>query len=173
MPLNLRRAIAALFVFAIPTCAAADPPGYGAFAIAIANGSIVRSAPHEVVLVGTIVGPLFMETSDGPVDAGRVACTASMRIDQAADKQTGSGVCAFTAPDNVTAWGEWRCTGAELMSCRGTIKFTGGTGRLAGFSSESPMTWRPSAHDLKKQLDGTVLQNTTGVLVWRDFLFAK
>jgi hypothetical protein len=173
MPLNLCRAIAALFVLAVPTCAAADPPGHGAFAIAVANGSIVRAAQKEIMIVGTIVGPLFMETSDGPVDAGRVACAASVRINQVTESQTGSGACAFTAPDGAVAWGEWQCTGSELLSCRGAIKLTGGTGRLAGLSGESPMTWRPSAHDLKKQFDGTVLQNSTGVLIWRDFLFVK
>lgn len=35
------------------------------------------------------------------------------------------------------------------------------------------MIRRPNAHDLQKQLDGTTLQNTTGVLIWRDFRLAK
>jgi hypothetical protein len=34
---------------------------------------------------------------------------------------------------------------------------------------EATMLWRPSAHEFKKQLDGSVLDNATGILVWRDF----
>jgi len=53
--------------------------------------------------------------------------------------------------------------------CRGTFKLTGGTARLAGATGEGAMAWRPSAADFKKQLDGTVLENATGLLSWRDF----
>jgi len=47
-------------------------------------------------------------------------------------------------------------------------------GIFAIVTGEGSMVWRPSAHDFKKQVDGTTLQNSTGVLIWRDFkLVAK
>ena len=33
--------------------------------------------------------------------------------------------------------------------------------------------WRPTTSELQKQLEGTVLQNATGILIWRDFTIAK
>jgi hypothetical protein len=35
------------------------------------------------------------------------------------------------------------------------------------------MVWRPTAHEFAKQLDGTTLQNTSGIVVWHDFKIAK
>ena len=99
----------------------------------------------------------------------RAACAASTRIDQASRKQAATGACTFTAVDGATAWGDWTCEGYELVGCRGTFKLAGGTARLEGATGEGAMLWRPSAHELKKQLDGSVLDNATGILVWRDF----
>ncbi len=99
-------------------------------------------------------------------------CGASLRFDMDTKHHVGSGACSFSAQDGATAWGEWKCTGYDLVGCRGTLRLTGGTGRLANVGGEGSMVWRPSAHDFKKQLDGTVLQNSTGLLIWRDFRLA-
>lgn len=134
-----------------------------------ANGSIVRAAEKQVVLVGTLAGPFFVETEEGPIHSGRVACAASAKIDQAGHKVSGNGACTFTATDGATAWGEWDCQGYELLGCRGTFKLAGGTARLEGATGEGTMIRRPSAAEFKKQLDGMMLENATGLLSWRDF----
>ena len=122
-----------------------------------------------LVVAGTLAGPFFIETDEGPVPSGRVTCAASVRIDQATARQTGNGACTFTAQDGATAWGEWECAGYELVGCRGMFKLNGGTARLAGATGEGTMIWRPAAHELKKQLDGSALDNATGILLWREF----
>jgi hypothetical protein len=60
-----------------------------------------------------------------------------------------------------------------LASRRGKLKLNGGAGRLAGASGESSMVWCPSAHELSKQLDGTVLQNMSDIVILRDFKLGK
>lgn len=150
-----------------------EPQVFNAFAIAVANGTIVKAAEKELMVVGTIVGPLFVETDEGPVDSGKVVCAASVRVHQETYKTSGSGACTFTAQDGATSWGDWTCAGYQLVGCRGTLKLNGGTGRLAGVAGEGTMIWRPSAHDLQKQLDGTTVQNTTGIVLWRDFKIAR
>lgn len=162
-------ALLATLVAAAPAVAQDELQGFNAFAVVAANGSIVRAAEKQVMLVGTLAGPFFVETDEGPIHAGRVACAASVKIDQASRRQAGSGACTFTATDGATAWGEWDCQGYELLGCRGAFKLTGGTARLEGATGEGTMIWRPSAAELKKQLDGTVLENATGLLSWRDF----
>ena len=171
---TIRRALAASFCAVFLSCAAPafaqdEVQTFNAFALAAANGTIVRAAEKQLVVAGTLAGPFFVETEEGPIPSGRVACAASMRIDQATARQTGSGACAFTAQDGATAWGEWECAGYELVGCRGTFKLNGGTARLAGATGEGTMIWRPTAHELKKQLDGSTLDNATGILLWRDF----
>lgn len=173
-------AIRALFLSALlgPVLATAvqaqdEPQVFNAFAIAVANGTIVKAAEKELMVVGTIAGPLFVETDEGPVDSGKVVCAASVRVHQETYKTSGSGACTFTAQDGATSWGDWQCEGYQLVGCRGTLKLNGGTGRLAGVTGEGTMIWRPSAHDLKKQVDGTLAQNTTGIVLWRDFRIAR
>jgi hypothetical protein len=112
---------------------------------------------------------MFIETDEGPQQAGRVGCALSAKIDQASRKTSATGACNFTAHDGATAWGEWDCAGYELVGCRGTFRLTGGTGRFAGASGESTFIWRPTAIELKKQLDGMALDNASGIVLWREF----
>jgi hypothetical protein len=158
-------------------CAAAAGPAFAqdnvqtfnAFAVVTANGTIVRAGEKQLYVSATMTGPMFIETDEGPQQAGSVGCALSSKIDQASRKTSASGACTFTAGDGATAWGEWDCAGYELVGCRGSFKLTGGTGRFAGASGESTLLWRPTAHELQKQLDGSMLDNATGIVLWRDF----
>jgi hypothetical protein len=142
---------------------------FNAFATISANGTIVRAAENQAMIVGTLAGPFFVETDEGPQQSGRVSCAVSARTDRASLRLTATGACTFTAFDDATAWGEWECAGYQLVGCRGTFKLTGGTARLAGVTGESTLLWRPTAHELRRQLDGTTLDDASGILLWRDF----
>lgn len=146
---------------------------FNAFSVAVANGTIVRSAEKQLMLAGTLAGPMFVETDEGPVAAGKVTCAASVHLDLTNAHQDGSGACTFVGETGDTAWGDWQCAGYELVGCRGTFKLHGGTGRMAGASGEGTMIWRPSARELKSQLDGTALLNVNGIVIWRDFKISK
>ncbi len=167
-------ALGALLSIAASTAHAQDEPlTFNAFAVVKADGSILKSAEKQATIVAALTGALFVETDEGPVGAGRVACSGMIRVDLETSRQTGSGACTSTAEDGATTFGEWQCSGFALLGCRGAYKLTGGTGRMAGYTGQATLIWRPSAHDFQKQLDGTVLQNATGILSWRDFKIAK
>ena len=169
MSINRTLLALAAIAWASPSLAQDEQQAFNAFAVVSANGSIVRAAEKQVMVVATLSGLFFIESVEGPIHAGRATCAASSRVDQASRKVAANGACTFTATDGAAAWGDWSCEGYELLGCRGTFKLTGGTGRLDGASGESTLLWRPSAHEFKKQLDGSVLDNATGILVWRDF----
>lgn len=172
MTITFSRAFACaalLLAVAVPVAAQDDVQTFNAFAVVTANGTIVRSAEKQLMAIATLGGPFFVETDEGPQQGGRVSCAISARIDQGTRKTSASGACTFTAHDGATAWGDWDCAGYELVGCRGAFKLTGGTGRFVGASGESAFVWRPTTHELKKQLDGTVLDNVTGIVLWRDF----
>ncbi len=163
----------AAFATAVPAFAQGEVQTFNAFATVVANGTIVRAAEKQAMVVGTLAGPFFIETDEGPQQAGRVSCAVSARADQASLRLTATGACSFIAHDGATAWGEWECAGYQLVGCRGTFKLTGGTARLAGATGESTLIWRPTAHELRKQLDDTTLDDATGIVLWRDFKLSQ
>lgn len=170
----IRRTLAIVIILGgSPALAQDDAQVFNAFAVVTANGTIVRAAEKQVMVVGTVRGPMFIETDEGPVPGGNMVCSASLRIDQKNHHQTGSGACTFTADDGAAAWGEWECAGYALVGCRGKLTLNGGAGRFQGVSGGGAMTWRPNAHELEPQLDGTTLQNTAGIVIWRGFKIVK
>lgn len=165
------RALAGALVLlaAAPAIAQDETQTFNAFAVVLANGTVVRAGDKQLVVAGGLAGPMFIETDEGPQQAGRVGCALSSKIDQASRKTSATGACSFTAHDGATAWGEWDCAGYELVGCRGTFRLTGGTGRFEGASGESTLIWRPTAFELKKQLDGMAVDNASGIVLWREF----
>src|SRR5690349_1693938 len=112
----LRRALTLLSALLLPAGGALaqdEPQVFNAFAVAVASGTILKAGDKQLMVIGTLKGPMFVETDEGPVDAGSVVCGAAVKIDQAGGRQVGSGVCSFVAEDGATAWGEWECAGYE------------------------------------------------------------
>ena len=126
----LRRALALLSTLLLPAAGALaqdEPQAFNAFALAVASGTILKAGDKQLMVIGTLKGPMFVETDEGPVDAGAVVCGASIRFDMGTAHHIGSGACTFSAQDGATAWGDWKCTGYELIGCRGTLRLTGGS----------------------------------------------
>jgi hypothetical protein len=150
-----------------------EPQHFNAFAVVAANGSVTRTGEKQAIVVALLSGSFFVETGEGPIHTGSISCPGLIKIDLGTTRQTASGACTVSTTDGATAWGEWECAGYSLVGCRGTYKVTGGTERFSGAIGESTLIWRPSAHELKKQLDGSVLQNTSGLIVFHDFKLSK
>lgn len=142
---------------------------FNGFAVVQGSGAAARTGEKSAMMVARFEGPFFVESDDGPIQAGRVACLGSAKADLDSTRLTASGSCTFNAADGATAWGEWECSGLNLVGCRGTFKLAGGTGRFAGVSGESKLIWRPTASEFKRLLQGAATTQTSGVISWRDF----
>lgn len=162
-----------LSVGGTPARAQDEPQTFNAFAVVGGNGGMVKSGDKQSVMVALLSGAFFVETGEGPVHAGQIACPGMVRIDLETKQQTANGACTFTAIDGATSYGEWDCTGYNLVGCRGTFKLTGGTGRLAGITGGAILIWRPSSSEFKTQPDGSTVQNATGILVFQEFKISK
>lgn len=171
--ITLRRAFAwaclAFLAASGPAFAQEDAVTFNGFAVVQGNGSAARTGEKSAMMVVRLEGPFFIESDDGPVQGGRVVCLGSAKVDLATTSQSASGACTFNASDGATAWGEWECTGLNLVGCRGLFKLTGGTARFAGMTGEAKLIWRPTYSELKNLLDGATAAQTTGILSWRDF----
>ena len=73
------RLLVALLLPATAAVAQEEPQLFNAFAIVVASGTIVKAGEKQVMVIGTLKGPMFVETDEGPVDAGSVVCGASIR----------------------------------------------------------------------------------------------
>lgn len=163
----------AVLLFASSAAAQDEPQVFNAFAVATAQGTLTPAGNKQALLVASVKGPMFVETDEGPVAAGTVSCSASLRVDRETKHQSGQGACTFTAPDGATALGEWQCEGYELVGCRGKLALSGGSGRLQGVAGEGAMIWRPSARDLDQKSNGSAEITASGLLIWRDFKLIK
>ena len=128
----------------------------------------VPSGPGEVTIVGSLDGPVFVDSGQGPMPAGTVVCPGTLTVMTADGSQSGEGVCAFKANDGAEAYGRWSCTGYHLIGCKGDFTFTGGSDRLAGIAGGSELLIRSEIVTAMKSRDGSSAESVLGIMVWRD-----
>ena len=83
-----------------------EPQIINAFSVWQGQGHVVQSGPQKVAVVGAFGGPVYVETNEGPVEAGTIVCPAVIEIDLESAAQKGIGGCTFTADDGAQAYGE-------------------------------------------------------------------
>jgi hypothetical protein len=167
-------ALTAAILFIASAASAQDEiQTFNAFAVSQASGKVVIEGGNKASIEATLAGPFFVETDEGPVHSGKIACTGTTQIELESRKQNAKGSCTLTAEDGATSTGQWECTGYVLVGCRGIYTTTAGTGRLAGMAGEATMIWRPTPHELRAQIAAGAVQNVTGLLIFRDFKISK
>jgi hypothetical protein len=170
--MKLRIGLISLAALAIATTARADDPvTINAFAMWQGQGQIIEIGTSRVAVIGAFGGPLFIETTEGPAEAGTITCPLLMQIETTSGKQAGTGSCVFTAHDGARAFGDWECAGVHLVGCRGTFRLTGGTGRLEGVTGASTILFRGRPERLRAQV-GMIGADSIGIAVWRDLKIA-
>ncbi len=165
-------AIAAVVVTMALPASADEEQTINAFAVWHGRGHVVQTAENKAVIAGAFGGVLFVETSEGPVDTGNIACPGLINVDLETGQQRGVGACTFTAYDGARAFGEWECTGVALVGCRGRFKLTGGTGRLAGAGGSGNVLFRARFHEFAKHPGELISDSAVGIAVWRDLKIA-
>ena len=139
-----------------------------AFSVWEGQGHVVQTGPQKAAVVGAFGGAVYVETSEGPVEAGTIACPAIIEIDLETGAQKGIGGCTFTADDGAQAYGEWECAGIALVGCRGVFKLTGGIDRLAGVTGSGTILVRGRLHEFARSPGDLIAQRSIGIAVWRD-----
>jgi len=160
-------AAAALLAWASPALAQ-DKPGIDAFAVWQGQGAMVKTGEQSATLVGVLEGPMFIETSEGPVNAGTIVCPATVEVRLDDRTQKGTGLCTFFAEDGAEVYGNWICTGLHMVGCRGTMTITGGSGRLKGVAGTGPILIRSNFARLAPgKLTGAIGEAGGGIMVLR------
>jgi hypothetical protein len=155
----------ALAVLPIGTAAAAKE-AISAFAAWRGEGEVVHTAPDEMTFVGTLDGIVYVNTDEGPVEAGQLLCPAVVRINGLSGKQAGSANCTMIASDGARLFSELSCTGVHLVGCSGQMTLAGGTGRFEGVSGGGEFTLRSSFNYAEPKTEASAEESAHGILFW-------
>jgi hypothetical protein len=132
------------------------------------QGQVVQTSPGEATFVGFLSGPFYINTEQGPVDAGSMVCPAVVRINLKDRTQSGSGDCTLTGERGLKVFMVLNCKGVHLVGCTGDAKFTGGTGKFAGISGGGHFVIRSRMDDIISQADFTAKETANGIIFWRE-----
>ncbi len=158
----------ALLIAAAGPCnsaAAGDEGTVKAFAAWTARGATFQTGVHEATFVGSLAGPIFVETDKGMVNSGRLSCPAIVDIGLDDGKERGEGRCTITARDGAQIYAEITCTGVFMIGCHGDLKLTGGTERFAGITGTGKAMIRSDLQRFVPVSEGAAAQDGTGSLI--------
>lgn len=164
----LTAALVAASLLLSPAVQAEEAVGVDAFATWELEGTVVKSGPAEATLVGSLSGPVFIDSGKGPTYAGEVVCPGTLTIQLTDGSQTGEGVCAFRAKDGAEAYGKWRCAGFHMVGCKGDFAMTGGSDRLEGVTGKSELLIRGELLEAAKAAGSAATQRAVGIILWHD-----
>lgn len=165
--------LAALAFFALGSSAwAGEKQTVDAFSVWQGDGKLYKTGAESATFVGAISGLLFVETAEGPADAGRILCPATMDLSLKDGRQSGSGKCTIIARDGARAYADWTCRGVHMVGCVGQFTLTGGTERFSGVVGGGPMTVRSSIYSVALKISSDVAaQEAAGIMIWRGFTY--
>ncbi len=146
--------------------AAEDEAPIKAFSAWNARGQIFETGTDRVTFVGSFSGIVYVENSQGPVDAGIMVCPAVLDVNIEDGKERADGRCTVTAKDGARVYADFTCHGVRMVGCSGDFTFTGGTDRFKGITGGGPITIRSSVEDVKPGSGGAVDGVAAGIIVW-------
>ena len=163
-------AAAALVIglYRAPDASAVEEQTIRAFSPFEAEGQVLTTGPNDATYIGLLSGPLYIDTDQGPVDAGSMTCPVVLHIKLKDRTERGSGQCVITGPAGNRAYLDLSCTGVPLVGCSGASTLTGGTGRFANATGGGIFVLRSSLHEFEAKADSTVAVKTSGIIFWRD-----
>ena len=151
--------------------AAAEEQHLRAFSPWQGQGQFLQTGPNEATFIGMLSGRLYIDTDEGPVDAGTMLCPVVVHIDLKNRTQKGTGECTITGPQGNRVYMELACTGVPLVGCAGDSKITGGTGPFAHVAGGGHFVLRSSLHELATHGDATVKDTASGITFWRELSY--
>jgi hypothetical protein len=153
--------------------AAEEQQSVDAFAAWQGRGQVYQTGPEAATFVGAFSGRLYLESGQGPLDAGYLTCPGMVEISLRDGSQDAQGRCTITAEDGARVFAEWRCSGRHLTGCDGEFTLTGGSGRLEGIKGGGPMVVRSGLSEIVVGLPGNMVQEAAGgVVIWRGLRYS-
>jgi hypothetical protein len=151
---------------------AGEPQTVKAFSVVEVAADALPTGTDSMRVLGTLKGPVFIDSGHGPVDAGNMTCIANMETDKSSGRLSGEGSCVLTAKDGANLFAEWACEGVRFVGCRGMFTITGGDGRLEGVTGGGEMVSRVSDYTVTPNGEtGMASVAQRGIVFWDELTF--
>ena len=153
--------------------ATAEEQTIEAFSVWHARGHLVKTGESTGTFVGAMRGRFFVDTPEGPVEAGTIVCPGTLEVDLEDASQSGQGRCVITSEKDTQVFANWTCSGYHLIGCSGEFTLTGGTGKFSGVTGGGPFTLRSAIHGMAASAKAVsvVEEASIGVAHWKELRY--
>jgi hypothetical protein len=164
---SVARLVGAVAMLLLPVGASAgEEETITAFVPWVGQGATFRTGTKDLTFVGSLVGPVYVESDKGPIPSGRMTCPAMVKINENAEQEA-TGRCVVKAKEGALLFAEISCKGVFLIGCEGEFTITGGTDRFAGVTGSGPVLVRSEQRTIAVMQDAVAQDQGTGILYLR------
>ena len=131
-----------------------------------AQGLVTQVDKDQALMVGALMGALFIDGGHGQLDASSLICPGSIVLNLNTGARSGQGRCVITDKDGDKIYAKWSSRGNE-KGMKGPFNFVGGTGKFMGISGENSWVLRIAMRAMAGAVsDDSFQQVAAGLAVW-------
>lgn len=131
-----------------------------------AQGLVTQVDKDQALMVGALMGALFIDGGHGQLDASSLLCPGSIVLNLNTGARSGQGRCVITDKDGDKIYAKWSSRGNE-KGMKGPFNFVGGTGKFMGISGENTWVLRIAMRAMAGAVsDDSFQQVAAGLAVW-------
>ena len=131
-----------------------------------AQGLVTQVDKDQALMVGALMGALFIDGGQGELDASTLLCPGTVELNLNTGERNGQGRCIITDKSGDKIYAKWACRGNE-KGCKGPFNLVGGTGKFMGISGENAWLLRIAMRAMAGAVsDDSFQQVAAGLAVW-------
>ncbi len=164
----LAAVVAGLALATVVAPATSEEQTVDAFSVWEAHGQMYKTGNNRGTFVGSLEGLMFVQTPEGPINAGTIVCPAMLEVNLEDGSQTGEGRCVITGDKGVQVFASWTCAGYHLLGCKGEFTLNGGTGKFAKVTGGGPFMVRTMNLEVLFSADESSTEEAAGgIAYWK------
>ena len=131
-----------------------------------AQGLVTQVDKDQALMVGALMGALFIDGGHGQLDASSLICPGSIVLNLNTGARSGQGRCVITDKEGDKIYAKWSSRGNE-KGMKGPFNFVGGTGKFMGISGDNSWILRIAMRAMAGAVsDDSFQQVAAGLAVW-------
>jgi len=131
-----------------------------------AQGLVTQVGKNEALMVGALMGAVFIDGGHGQLDASSLICPGTIVLNLNTGARSGQGRCVITDKEGDVIYAKWSSRGNE-KGMKGPFNFVGGTGKFMGISGENTWILRIAMRQMAGAIsDSSFQQVAAGLAVW-------